>query len=56
MTLVSAMARFALNDRASVQLNADNLLNRKYFVLDEYSDLYYAPPATVTLSFNYRFF
>jgi outer membrane receptor for ferric coprogen and ferric-rhodotorulic acid len=56
VTLVSAMARYAFNDRASVQVNGDNLLNRKYFVLDEYSDLYYAPPATVALSFNYRFF
>jgi outer membrane receptor for ferric coprogen and ferric-rhodotorulic acid len=54
--LVTAMARYAFDDRASVQLNGDNLLNRKYFVLDEYSNLYYAPPSTYTVSFNYRFF
>ncbi|QWT18965.1 TonB-dependent siderophore receptor [Bacillus sp. NP157] len=55
-TLVNAMARYAINDRASVQFNGDNLLNRKYYVLDDASDLYYAPGATWTVSFNYRFF
>ena len=29
--------------------------SRKYFVLDEYSNLYYAAPSTVTLTFNYKF-
>ena len=56
VTLVSAMARYAFNDRASVQFNGDNLLNKKYFVLDDSSDLYYAPGSTWTLSFNYKFF
>jgi outer membrane receptor for ferric coprogen and ferric-rhodotorulic acid len=55
-TLVNAMARYAFNDRASVQVNGDNLLNRKYFVLDDASDLYYAPGSTWTVSFNYAFF
>lgn len=54
--LVTAMARYAFNDQASVQFNADNLLNKKYFVLDDFSNLYYAPPASYTVSFNYRFF
>jgi outer membrane receptor for ferric coprogen and ferric-rhodotorulic acid len=53
--LVSAMAKYAFSPQASLQLNADNLLNRKYFVLDQYSDLYYAPPNSVTLTFNYKF-
>jgi outer membrane receptor for ferric coprogen and ferric-rhodotorulic acid len=54
--LVSAMARYAFNDHASLQVNGDNLLDRKYFVLDEYSNLYYAAGRSATLSFNYKFF
>lgn len=53
--LLSAMAKYAFTPHASLQLNADNLLNRKYFVLDEYSNLYYAAPNSVTLTFNYKF-
>ncbi|MET0616298.1 MAG: TonB-dependent siderophore receptor [Luteibacter sp.] len=56
VTLVNAMARYAFNDRMSLQANGDNLLNRKYFVLDDASNLYYAPGSTWTLSFNYKFF
>ena len=56
MTLVSAMVKYQFNDQSSLQLNGDNLLNRKYFVLDDYSDLYYAAPGSVTLTFNYKFF
>jgi len=55
MTLLSLMARYQFNPRAELQLNADNLLDRKYFVLDEYSNLYYAAPASATLSFRYHF-
>jgi len=54
--LVTAMAKYQFNSQASLQLNADNLLNRKYFVLDEFSNLYYAPPSSYTVTFNYRFF
>ncbi|MET0936965.1 MAG: TonB-dependent siderophore receptor [Luteibacter sp.] len=55
VTLVSAMAKYTFNPQAYVQLNADNLLNRKYFVLDQFSNLYYAAPNSVTLTFNYKF-
>ena len=55
-TLLGAMARYAFNDHASVQFNGDNLLNKKYFVLDDASNLYYAPGSTWTVSFNYKFF
>lgn len=54
--LVSAMARYAFDDHASLQVNGNNLLDRKYFVLDDYSNLYYAPPAEFMVSFNYKFF
>jgi outer membrane receptor for ferric coprogen and ferric-rhodotorulic acid len=55
VTLLGAMARYAFNPQASLQLNANNLLDRKYFVLDEYSNLYYAAGRNATLSFSYRF-
>jgi len=55
VTLVSAMARYAFNAQAELQLNVENLLDKKYFVLDEYSNLYYAAPSSATLSFRYRF-
>lgn len=54
--LLGAMARYTFNDHASLQVNGDNLLNRKYFVLDDYSNLYNAPPANFMVSFNYKFF
>ncbi|WP_250633994.1 TonB-dependent siderophore receptor [Pinirhizobacter soli] len=54
--LLSAMARYAFNDHVSLQVNGENLLDRKYFVLDEYSNLYYAAGRSATLSFNYKFF
>jgi outer membrane receptor for ferric coprogen and ferric-rhodotorulic acid len=56
VTLVSAMARYAFNERSSLQFNADNLLNRKYFVLDDFSNLYYAAGASWNVTFTYRFF
>jgi len=55
VTLLGAMAHYAFNAQAALQLNANNLLDRKYFVLDEYSNLYYAPGRNATLSFSYRF-
>ena len=55
VTLVSLMARYAFNPHAELQFNVDNVLDRKYFVLDEYSNLYYAAPSNATLTFNYRF-
>ncbi|PWK85300.1 TonB-dependent siderophore receptor [Fulvimonas soli] len=54
--LLGAMARYAFNDHASLQVNGDNLLNRKYFVLDDYSNFYNAPPMNFMVSFSYRFF
>lgn len=53
--LLSAMVRYNFNEHSSLQLNGDNLLNRKYYVLDDDSDLYFAPPASFMVSFNYKF-
>lgn len=55
VTLLGVMARYALGPRTTLQLNADNLTDRKYFVLDQYSNLYYAPGRSATLSLDWRF-
>ncbi|HEY1075352.1 MAG TPA: TonB-dependent siderophore receptor [Fontimonas sp.] len=55
VTLVGLMARWQFTPTLSVQLNGDNLLDRKYYVLDEYSNLYYGEPASAAASISYRF-
>jgi outer-membrane receptor for ferric coprogen and ferric-rhodotorulic acid len=52
---VSLMARYRFTPRFSAQLNANNLLDRKYFVLDEYDNTYYGAPSSVTVSARYTF-
>jgi outer membrane receptor for ferric coprogen and ferric-rhodotorulic acid len=55
IALVSLMARYQLTPQASVQLNADNLLDKKYFVLDEYDNTYFGEPLRVTASVQVQF-
>lgn len=55
VTLIEAMARYRIGPHAALQFNARNLLDRKYFVLDEYSNLYYAAGRSATVSFTYAF-
>jgi outer membrane receptor for ferric coprogen and ferric-rhodotorulic acid len=38
-----------------VQLNGENLLDQKYFVLDEYGNAYYGAPASAFLGVSLRF-
>ena len=47
---LSLMAKYELSARASLQLNANNVLDRKYYVLDEYDNTYYGTPADVSLT------
>lgn len=54
VALVSVMARYQLTPNASIQLNGDNLLDKKYFVLDEYDNTYYGAPVNASVSFNIR--
>lgn len=51
----SLMARYQITPKISAQLNGDNLLDKKYYVIDEYGNLYYGQPASVnaTLTFNF---
>jgi outer membrane receptor for ferric coprogen and ferric-rhodotorulic acid len=53
--LLSLMGRWQVNDSLSLQLNGQNLLDEKYFVLDEYDNTYYGPPASVFASIDWSF-
>lgn len=53
--LVSLMARYDISSHASVQLNANNVLDRKYYVLDQYDNTYFGAPASATLSFRLNY-
>jgi outer membrane receptor for ferric coprogen and ferric-rhodotorulic acid len=52
---LSLMARWQVSDSLSLQANGNNLLDEKYFVLDEYDNTYYGAPANYSASFTYRF-
>lgn len=54
VTLLSAMARYQITPAVSVQFNSDNLLDEKYFVLDEYGNTYYGTPVDYSLSVNVK--
>lgn len=53
--LVNLMTRYQFTPSLSAQLNGNNLLNRKYYVLDNYDNTSYGAPANVTASLNLRF-
>jgi outer-membrane receptor for ferric coprogen and ferric-rhodotorulic acid len=50
VTQLSLMARYRLSRHASVQFNANNATDRKFYVLDQYDNTYYGAPANYTLS------
>jgi outer-membrane receptor for ferric coprogen and ferric-rhodotorulic acid len=55
VTQVSLMARYRLTEKISVQVNGSNLLDEKYYVLDEYDNTHYGEPLAVSASVNVRF-
>jgi outer membrane receptor for ferric coprogen and ferric-rhodotorulic acid len=55
VALVNLMAKYAFSSQASLQLNANNVLDRKYYVLDEYDNTYYGTPANVSLTLRLMF-
>ncbi|MGH8445839.1 MAG: hypothetical protein ACREVL_11260, partial [Solimonas sp.] len=55
VTLLGLMARYPLTEQLSVQLNGENLLDRKFYVLDEYGNLYYGEPRNASVTISYRF-
>ncbi|HEY6123588.1 MAG TPA: TonB-dependent siderophore receptor [Steroidobacteraceae bacterium] len=55
VTQVSLMARFQVTPKISVQLNGSNLLDEKYYVLDNYDNSHFGEPLAVSASVNLRF-
>lgn len=55
VALANLMARYDITPRITAQLNADNLFDKKYYVIDEYGNLYYGQPASVAASLSYTF-
>lgn len=55
VALASVMARYQVSPQVSLQLNASNVFDRKYYVLDEYDNTYYGAPASATLSLRVDF-
>lgn len=55
VTLLNLMARYRLTPKVSVQINASNLLDEKYYVLDEYDNTYYGAPLGWAASLRYAF-
>ncbi len=53
--LLSLMAKYQFTPAFSAQLNAENLLDKNYYVLGEYDSVNYAPPRNATLSLKYQF-
>ncbi|MDB5969605.1 MAG: TonB-dependent siderophore receptor [Hydrocarboniphaga sp.] len=51
----SLMARYQITPHLSAQLNGNNLLDKKYYVVDEYGNLYYGEPASAMATLRYDF-
>lgn len=47
---VAVMARYQFTPDLSVQFNGNNIFDRKYYVLDQYDNTYYAAPANYSLT------
>jgi outer membrane receptor for ferric coprogen and ferric-rhodotorulic acid len=55
VTLVNLMTRYQITPQFTAQLNAENLFDKKYYVIDEYGNLYFGQPASVAASLSYSF-
>jgi outer membrane receptor for ferric coprogen and ferric-rhodotorulic acid len=52
---VALMAKYDFSSYASLQFNANNLFDRKFYVLDEYDNTYYGTPANASLTLRLSF-
>lgn len=52
---LNLMARFVVRDSIALQVNANNLLDEKYFVLDEYGNSCFGAPANYSASLRWSF-
>lgn len=55
VTLLNLMARYRFTPNVSLQINGNNLLDKKYFVLDEYDNTYYGKPINGSVSLRVSF-
>ncbi|HEU5135012.1 MAG TPA: TonB-dependent siderophore receptor [Steroidobacteraceae bacterium] len=55
VTQISLMARYQFTPEISAQLNGNNLLDEKYYVLDNYDNSHYGEPVSVSASLNWQF-
>jgi len=55
VTQINLMARYQFTPKISVQLNGSNLLDEKYYVLDNYDNTHYGEPLAVSASLNWEF-
>lgn len=53
--LLTATARYQFTPNVSMQFNGNNLLDKKYYVLDEFENAYFGAPANYSLGVNVRF-
>ncbi|HYP69613.1 MAG TPA: TonB-dependent receptor, partial [Variovorax sp.] len=55
-SLVSLMARYDFNPRLSLQLNVNNVTDKKYYgMFDAYDQITFGEPRSATVTMNYRF-
>jgi len=47
---VALMAKYEFSPHVSLQFNANNVFDRKFYVLDEYDNTYYGAPANASLT------
>ena len=50
LSQVSMMARYQFSPNVSLQFNANNVFDKKFFVLDQYDNTYYGAPANFALT------
>ncbi len=55
LATVQVMARYQFTPNVSLQFNGNNVFDRKYFVLDQYDNSYYGPPANYSLTLRASF-
>ncbi|NKF20731.1 TonB-dependent siderophore receptor [Solimonas marina] len=55
VTLLSLMARWQFTPQIALQINGSNLLDKKYYVLDEYDNTYYGAPINGSASLRISF-
>ena len=55
VTQISLMARYRFTPKISVQVNGSNLLDKKYYVLDDYDNTHYGEPLAVSASLSWEF-